>query len=108
MKIPKFSGFAYYVVVVVVVEVVVVVVIIVLTVVAEAKAVVVLVVMAFIGQLAEWLARRTRDLEDAGSIPYHAMLQLPWESNLPKLSPVHPPVKGYPATGFKCTGPLGH
>ncbi|GFS16767.1 hypothetical protein ElyMa_004964300 [Elysia marginata] len=35
------------------------------------------------GSVAEWLARRTRDLEVAGSIPDNAMLQLPWESNLP-------------------------
>ena len=33
--------------------------------------------------VAEWLARRTRDLVVAGSIPNQAMLQLPWESNLP-------------------------
>ncbi|GFR62671.1 hypothetical protein ElyMa_001877500 [Elysia marginata] len=35
------------------------------------------------GSMAEWLARRTRDLEVAGSIPDHAMFQLAWESNLP-------------------------
>ncbi|GFR63047.1 hypothetical protein ElyMa_001886400 [Elysia marginata] len=35
------------------------------------------------GSVAEWLARRTRDLDVAGSIPNHAMLRLPWESNLP-------------------------
>ncbi|GFS06227.1 hypothetical protein ElyMa_004701000 [Elysia marginata] len=29
------------------------------------------------GTMAEWLARRIRDLEVAGSIPDHAMLQLP-------------------------------
>ncbi|GFR63043.1 hypothetical protein ElyMa_001886200 [Elysia marginata] len=29
------------------------------------------------GSVAEWLARRTRDLEVAGSIPDYAMLQLP-------------------------------
>ncbi|GFS10394.1 hypothetical protein ElyMa_003060100 [Elysia marginata] len=45
------------------------------------------------GSVAELLARRTRDLEVAGSISDNAMLQLPWESNLPELSPVHPPVK---------------
>ncbi|GFR63592.1 hypothetical protein ElyMa_005486900 [Elysia marginata] len=35
------------------------------------------------GSVAEWLARRTRDLEVVGSIPDLAMLQLPYESNLP-------------------------
>ncbi|GFR79904.1 hypothetical protein ElyMa_004033300 [Elysia marginata] len=50
------------------------------------------------GSVAEWLARRTRDLEVAGSIPDRAMLQLPWESNyLPKISPGHPPVKWVPS-----------
>ncbi|GFR58387.1 histone-lysine N-methyltransferase SETMAR [Elysia marginata] len=29
------------------------------------------------GSVAEWLARRTRDLKVVGSIPDHAMLQLP-------------------------------
>ncbi|GFS10156.1 17-beta-hydroxysteroid dehydrogenase 14 [Elysia marginata] len=35
------------------------------------------------GSVAEWLARQTRNLKVVGSIPDHAMLQLPWESNLP-------------------------
>ena len=35
------------------------------------------------GSVAEWLARRTRDLVVAGSIPNQAMLLLPWESTLP-------------------------
>ncbi|GFR59927.1 hypothetical protein ElyMa_005396500 [Elysia marginata] len=35
------------------------------------------------GSVAEWLARRTRDLEITASTPDHAMLQLPWESNFP-------------------------
>ncbi|GFS22821.1 delphilin [Elysia marginata] len=35
------------------------------------------------GRVAEWLARRTCDLEVVGSIPDHVMLQLPWESDLP-------------------------
>ncbi|GFR64936.1 hypothetical protein ElyMa_005518800 [Elysia marginata] len=43
--------------------------------------------------LAEWLARRIRDLVVVGSIPDHVMLELPWESNLAQLSPVHPAVK---------------
>ncbi|GFR70912.1 hypothetical protein ElyMa_002084000 [Elysia marginata] len=50
-----------------------------------------------LGSVAEWLARRTRDLEVEGSILDHAMLQLPWESNLPQLSSVHPPVKWVPS-----------
>ncbi|GFR60503.1 hypothetical protein ElyMa_005409800 [Elysia marginata] len=49
------------------------------------------------GSVSEWSARRTRDLEVAGSNSDHAMLQLPWESNIPQLSPVHPPVKWVPS-----------
>ncbi|GFR68860.1 hypothetical protein ElyMa_002032000 [Elysia marginata] len=35
------------------------------------------------GSVAEWLARPTRGLEVVDLIPDHAMLQMPWESNLP-------------------------
>ncbi|GFS19521.1 hypothetical protein ElyMa_003291900 [Elysia marginata] len=45
------------------------------------------------GSVAEWLARRPRDLEVASSIPDHVMLQLPRESNSLQLSRVYPSVK---------------
>ncbi|GFS10767.1 hypothetical protein ElyMa_004817700 [Elysia marginata] len=51
------------------------------------------------GSVAEWLPCRTRDLEVAGSILGHALLQLPWESNLPQLFQSIHLQNGYPATG---------